>query len=177
MYNLKLAEFTEERDLQTLYSWRKSTDWRYLVSERKKITSLNAFRNELSACHKKYWKEHRMILDEKGMPVGTIFGYLFSKDRSEVTIGTYVQRRSRSNPAIASAFVRYCELFFNNLGVETIICDVYEYNERVVSLLSRIGFKQAQGFVSLRRCGSRKFGLIRFFLHKSKRSKIYNRLS
>ncbi|QQR82333.1 GNAT family N-acetyltransferase [Candidatus Campbellbacteria bacterium] len=155
-----------EGDLQLLYEWRNEIHFRNRCSNRKYKVTFQEFISEIRADFSKDRHEQWIILRKPSRgPVGTVYTYNFDKDGKHSFLSLYAVPRLWGSGLGVECLALLAEYLFGEFELYKLYMDVYEYNARVVSALTKAGLSVEGRFRGHRLLRGKRYDVVRFALY------------
>lgn len=163
-------------DIDQLYEWRNSLDFRSYCSNRQAQVTKEVFVRELKADFGKDRHQQFMIIRKKdNLPVGTIFSYNLNHADGYVFITTFLDEKYRRVGYGALAFSLFSTHLFEEYGLHKIYCEVYSYNTYSLKSLLNGGFIEEGRFREQRFFAGRRYDVIRLAIFRTQALSINER--
>jgi len=163
----------ENQDLEILFQWRNSSEFRKLCSTRRNEVTLDEFKEEISADFEKDRSHQFMIFSKKNCrSIGMVYVYDLNSTDGHAFFSVFLESHFRANLFGAEAVALILDWLLNIVQLHKVYMDVYSYNTKVISLLRLSGFIQEGRFTEHRKYKENRYDLIRFTLFQSSQEEL-----
>ncbi len=165
-------------DLQILFEFRNSFDFREYCSLRKNIISFDEFKTEIEKDLLNDRREQLVIESTAGEVIGTIFLYALSKLHRNAFVTIFISENFKHKWYGAESFGIYVDYVIKKYNLHKISVDFYSNNIGIRKMLDNANFIQEGHFKEQRKGNNGAWlDIFRFSLFKKNSQKIQDFLN
>lgn len=144
---IRLREI-EDDDFPTIFKWRNTEKFRFLLHHNTNIISYEAFCEEFaldSECHKyQYLVEKK----ESRVPIGFTYVDTFSEKYKSCFINVFLDEPFEKKGYGTDAFILFVLFLFQQTGLKKLFVHAFDFNHNSISFTRNIGMKKLNGNVT-----------------------------
>lgn len=168
-------EPVSQSNIEILFHWRNSSQFLQYCTNRKALSNVIEFEEELKRDFSIDRHLQFLILYNNRL-LGTIYSYSFNKFDKYCFVSVFTDINSIGNGFSALATIKFCSKLFDEYDLFKIYFDVYEYNSNVISLLQKREIQVEGIFKKQHIFLNNRYDVYRFALYPGDLSRIYNKL-
>lgn len=146
-------------DLPQLYIWRNNDDFLNLCTNRRNKLSFTEFGYEINKDLRCDRLVQVVAVSSTGILMGTLYAYRFNEIDCTVYLTIYFSSEFRNHGYGVKALVLFGRYLFQKFNIFKLYVEVYSYNEKVIKVLERVGFKQEGCLVKHHLRGEERYDL------------------
>jgi len=153
-----------------LLNIRNNSDFLKLCTKRNNVVNLEEFRNELKNDFNDDRYEQYIIINSKDNLIGTVYSYSFNRMKKYFFFSIFLVSEYRKYGYGVGAILGFLKMSFAKNDLEKIYFDVYEYNDKVLNMTSRLRkiFEKVEQFTNRREIDNDKYDILRFVVYRNK---------
>ena len=135
-------------DLSTLFGWRNTEKFRFLLHHNTDIVSYEEFCEEFiidSASHK---YQYLIEKKENGLPIGFTYVDTFSEQYKSCFINLFIDEPFEKKGYGTDVFVLFVLFLFQRAGLKKLFVHAFDFNHNSISFTRNIGMRELNGNVT-----------------------------
>ena len=144
---IRLREI-QENDLFTIFQWRNTEKFRFLLHHSTEVISYEAFCEEFTmdaAGHK-----YQYLVEKKdgGVPIGFTYVDTFSEQYRSCFINLFIDEPFEKKGYGIDAFVLFVLFLFQQAGLRKLFAHAFDFNDHSLSCIRHIGMRELVGNIT-----------------------------
>ena len=144
---IRLREIQHE-DLPTIFQWRNTEKFRFLLHHNTNMISYDEFREEFTMDSECYKYQYLIEKKEGGVPVGITYVYTFSEQYRSCFINLFIAEPFEKKGYGIDAFVLFVLFLFQRAGLKKLFASAFDFNDHSLSCIRHVGMRELVGNIT-----------------------------
>src|SRR5258705_862436 len=144
---IRLREI-QNHDLLTIFPWRNSEKFRFLLHHNTDIISYEEFFEEFTMDSGGHKYQFLVEKKENGMPVGFAYVDSFSEQYKSCFINLFIAEPFEKKGYGVDAFVVFVLFLFQHAGLKKLFVHAFDFNDHSLSCIRNIGMRELVGNIT-----------------------------
>jgi len=144
---IRLCEIQHE-DLATIFQWRNTEKFRFLLHHNTEIVSYEEFCEEFAMDSEYHKYQYLVEKKESSIPIGFIYDDTFSETYKSCFISVFISESFEKKGFGIDAFILFALFLFNYEGLKKLFAHAFDFNDHSLSCIRHIGMRELVGNIT-----------------------------
>lgn len=151
--------------MSILFKWRNEPSFISMCTSRNQLYSIEAFDKELSFdFHNDRHSQFLICFNQK--PIGTIFTYSYNEIDKYAFVSVFIEGQYANKSYGIKAFLILCKQLFEQLKLYKVYIDIYEYNRKMLSIMTKCKFSLEGVFKNQHVYNNKRYDVRRYAVYE-----------